>query len=362
MLVLPATATPPWWCPGSRRPGWSSGPRCSGSSPGTRPTTRSPRRRARRPAATAAIGDRTWARFLVDLLPPCRHPVPGQRRGRPAPGRKDAAEVDALRAAGAAADRVAAQLQAGEIPLVGRTEAEVSAELGRRLLAEGHHRVNFAIVAAGPNAASPHHEPGEPVIEAGEVVLCDFGGTMAGPGGVGYCSDITRCVAVGAPPRVAEAYAVLHEAQQAAVAGHRRARLRGRRRRRPPHHHRRRLRRVVHPPHRPRHRRRGARGPLHRRGQRHAAGGRATPSPSSPASTRPGRWGIRLEDIVVATDDGPDRPQPGRPRPRRRRRLSPAPHDRARRRHRSACSGPPAGCCSCGSPPAGARSASATAG
>ena len=50
--------------------------------------------------------------------------------------------------------------RAARIPLVGRTEAEVSADLGRRLLAEGHQRVNFAIVAAGENAASPHHEPG----------------------------------------------------------------------------------------------------------------------------------------------------------------------------------------------------------
>ncbi len=56
----------------------------------------------------------------------------------------------------------------------------MSAELGRQILAEGHHRVNFAIVAAGANAASPHHEPGARRIEADEVVLCDFGGTMLG--------------------------------------------------------------------------------------------------------------------------------------------------------------------------------------
>ena len=66
----------------------------------------------------------------------------------------------------------------GLIPLVGRTEAEVSADLSQRILAEGHHRVNFAIVAAGENAASPHHEAGHRVIREGEIVLCDFGGTM----------------------------------------------------------------------------------------------------------------------------------------------------------------------------------------
>jgi Xaa-Pro aminopeptidase len=117
-----------------------------------------------------------------------------------------------------AVDRIAAELQAGRIPLVGRTEAEVSADLSRRILAEGHHRVNFAIVAAGENAASPHHEAGHRVIREGEIVLCDFGGTMLDELGVGYCSDITRCVHVGQPPaELADAYAVLHDAQQAAV-------------------------------------------------------------------------------------------------------------------------------------------------
>jgi Xaa-Pro aminopeptidase len=141
-------------------------------------------------------------------------PVVGPLRAR-----KDPDEVRALRDAAEAADRVAAQLHAGEISLVGRTEAAVSADIGRRLVDEGHHRVNFAIVAAGDNAASPHHEPGDRIIRDGEVVLCDFGGTMLGADGIGYCSDITRCVHLGEPSdEMAEAYAVLLEAQQAAVA------------------------------------------------------------------------------------------------------------------------------------------------
>ena len=168
-----------------------------------------------------AIGDRTWARFVVDLqaaLPRATWRKASLVLG-PLRARKDAAEVEALRAAAAAADRVALALQSGEIDLVGRTEAQVSAELGRRLRAEGHQRVNFAIVAAGDNAASPHHEPGDRVIEVGEVVLCDFGGTMLDADGIGYCSDITRCVHLGEPSEeMAEAYAVLLDAQQAAVA------------------------------------------------------------------------------------------------------------------------------------------------
>jgi Xaa-Pro aminopeptidase len=172
-------------------------------------------------AGLAAIGDKTWARFLVDLLGrmPATRFVKGSDVTGPLRAVKDRAEITALRRAGAAVDRIAAQLQGGEIPLIGRTEADVSADLCRRILAEGHHKVNFAIVASGPNAASPHHEPGERIIGPGEVVLCDFGGTMAGHDGIGYCSDITRCVVTGEPSaELRDLYAVLLEAQLAAVA------------------------------------------------------------------------------------------------------------------------------------------------
>ena len=169
-----------------------------------------------RGARNVAVGDQLWARFLVELLPL----LPGVTYSRavdvvgPLRMAKTAFEIEALQRAGAAADRVAAQLQAGEIPLVGRTEAQVSADISARLIAEGHDVVNFAIVAAGENAASPHHHPGARVIRHGEIVLCDFGGTMAD-----YCSDITRCVFVGTPPaEITEAYAVLMEAQAASVA------------------------------------------------------------------------------------------------------------------------------------------------
>jgi Xaa-Pro aminopeptidase len=174
------------------------------------------------PVGVAAIGDRTWARFLVDLtarLDSTRWRKASDLIG-PLRAVKDATEIAALRTASAAADRVAIQLQAGDIALAGRTEAQISADLSRRLLAEGHHRVNFAIVASGPNAASPHHEAGERVVGAGDVVLCDFGGTLpADESGAGYCSDITRCVFVGEPPPAfRDLYAVLHDAQAQAVA------------------------------------------------------------------------------------------------------------------------------------------------
>ena len=172
-------------------------------------------------ADALAVGDHTWARFVLDLqaaLPAARFIATSAVLG-PLRAVKDKSEVETLRRAAEAVDRIAADLQAGAIPLVGRTEADVSADLGRRIVAEGHQHANFAIVAVGENAASPHHEAADRVIRPGDVVLCDFGGTMLDGDGVGYCSDITRCVHVGEPPaEVADAYAVLHEAQRAAVA------------------------------------------------------------------------------------------------------------------------------------------------
>ncbi|MGH9114994.1 MAG: M24 family metallopeptidase, partial [Acidimicrobiales bacterium] len=87
---------------------------------------------------------------------------------------------------------------------------------GRHLIDEGHQKVNFAIVGSGPNSASPHHDPGNRVIGPGEPVVCDFGGTLDG-----YCSDITRTVWTGgsAPPaEFAEMYTLLQGAQSAGVA------------------------------------------------------------------------------------------------------------------------------------------------
>ncbi|HXY44868.1 MAG TPA: aminopeptidase P family protein [Acidimicrobiales bacterium] len=168
-----------------------------------------------------AVSDRAWAVHLLALqatLPGAKI-RPASDVTAPLRAVKDAAEIAALRAAGAAADRVAAALLGGEIPLMGRREAEVSRELGRRLVAEGHAKVNFAIVGSGPNSASPHHEPGDRVIEPGDVVVCDFGGALRLDDTVGYCSDITRTVVTGEPdPAFSALYAVLESAQALAVA------------------------------------------------------------------------------------------------------------------------------------------------
>lgn len=256
-------------------------------------------------AQRIAIGDQMWSRFLVEMLPKLsgRSFVRSVEIVGPLRIRKDAAEIAALTSAGAAADRVAAQLQRGDIPLAGRTEAQVSADISARLLIEGHDVVNFAIVAAGDNAASPHHHPGDRVIKQGDIVLCDFGGTMRG-----YCSDITRCVHLGEPPAdIARAWNDLRRAQEAGVTAG-----------------------VV-----------GASCEsvdaaaravlvdagwgeffIHRTG--HGIGMEAHEEPYmvsgnsleiaaghafsvEPGIYLAGKWGMRLEDIVVATDTGPQR-------------------------------------------------------
>ncbi|MDQ4097351.1 MAG: aminopeptidase P family protein [Actinomycetota bacterium] len=166
--------------------------------------------------AGLAVSDRTWATFLLGLqraLPAARW-QPASTVTGPLRAVKDVDEVAALRRAAEAADRVAAQLVEGHVSLVGRTEAEVSRDLGDRLVAEGHQSVNFALVESGPNSASPHHDAGPRRIEPGEAVVCDFGGTLDG-----YCSDITRTVFTGPPPpEFVEVYEVVRQAQQAAVA------------------------------------------------------------------------------------------------------------------------------------------------
>jgi Xaa-Pro aminopeptidase len=159
-----------------------------------------------------ALQDQMWARFALRLravLDPAElveaGPTMSALRRIKSPG-----EVDRLRAAAAAAD-TAMSAVVGE-RLSGRTEAEVSRHIRELLIAAGHDDAGFAIVASGPNSASPHHDAGERVIEAGDAVVLDIGGTRAS-----YCSDTSRTAFVGDPdPEFAALYAVLREAQAAA--------------------------------------------------------------------------------------------------------------------------------------------------
>jgi Xaa-Pro aminopeptidase len=214
--------------------------------------------------------------------------------------RKDTAEVEQLRAAGAAIDRLHARM--GEFLKAGRTEAQVGADIAAAIVEEGHTAAAFVIVGSGPNGASPHHDVSDRVIESGDVVVVDIGGPLPS----GYYSDSTRTYAVGAEPpaRVQEAYAALQDAQERAVAAVRpavpaelvdavaRARLTdaglGERF----------LHRTGH----------GIGLDVHE--DPYIVGGNTTTlEPGMAFSVEPGiyldgDWGARIEDIVVVTDDG----------------------------------------------------------
>ena len=172
---------------------------------------------ARRLGDVAVVGlaDRMWALMVLRF----RAALPGARQElasvalRDLRARKSPAEVAALLAAGEAIDRVHAQVPDWLAP--GRTEREVAADISDAILAEGHATVDFAIVASGPNAASPHHSAADRILQRGDAVVVDIGGTMPS----GYCSDCTRTYAIGSPPAdFAAYYQVLKDAQDAACA------------------------------------------------------------------------------------------------------------------------------------------------
>ena len=167
------------------------------------------------PASSVGLSDRMWAMMVLRF----RAALPAAQLGlastalRGLRSRKSPAEVAALREAGAAIDRVHAAVPGWLRP--GRTELEVAADVVAAISREGHVRADFVIIASGPNAASPHHEPSARVLQPGDAVVVDIGGTMPS----GYCSDCTRVYAIGSPPaEFAAYYEVLRDAQDAACA------------------------------------------------------------------------------------------------------------------------------------------------
>jgi Xaa-Pro aminopeptidase len=172
---------------------------------------------AARLGTVSAVGlsDRMWALMVLRLraaLPSARQELASVAL-RELRARKSPAEVAALLEAGQAIDRVHARLPDWLRP--GRTEQDVAADIGEAIIAEGHAVVDFAIVASGPNGASPHHTAADRVLRAGDPVVVDIGGTMPS----GYCSDCTRTYVIGTPPAdFAAYYQVLKDAQDAACA------------------------------------------------------------------------------------------------------------------------------------------------
>ena len=163
------------------------------------------------PRGRYAISDSAWAMHLLGLqakLPETSYvsmtsTLPMLRAV------KDADELERLAAAGAAAD--AAFHDIVKVRFAGRRETEIGADLAAALRAHGHSEVDFTVVGSGPNGANPHHELGERVIEEGDMVVLDFGGIKDG-----YGSDTTRTVHVGEPTdEEREVHEIVRRAQQA---------------------------------------------------------------------------------------------------------------------------------------------------
>ncbi|MEU8482632.1 aminopeptidase P family protein [Streptomyces sp. NPDC048641] len=160
------------------------------------------------------ISDNAWAMHLIGLqktLPDTSYAslteaLPMLRAV------KDAAELERLTAAGEAADATYEEIKT--VPFAGRRESDVAGDLADLLRQFGHSQVDFTVVGSGPNGANPHHEAGERVIENGDMVVLDFGGLKHG-----YGSDTSRTVHVGEPTAEEQrVHDVVREAQAAGCA------------------------------------------------------------------------------------------------------------------------------------------------
>ena len=166
------------------------------------------------PGGPVAVGDRMWASHLLGLQRAAPEVTFGSASGVISRLRavKDADELAALARAGRAADEAFRRICTARFE--GRAEQDVARDLEVLLVEAGHARSDFAIVASGPNGASPHHEPGGRTIRARDAVVMDFGGVFGG-----YFSDTTRTVVVGeAPKGFPEVYDAVRTAHDAALA------------------------------------------------------------------------------------------------------------------------------------------------
>lgn len=164
---------------------------------------------------TIAFDDEARACFLMDLL----EVAPGtavRKAGSVMEAlriRKDAEELRLMRAAAATVDQTIEEAIALCTP--GRREADVDAALRAALLCRSpESEVAFTIVASGPNGAFPHHDTGNRALEAGDIVILDYGTRYEH-----YHSDITVTCSVGEPrdPEARRVYRVVWEAQQRAL-------------------------------------------------------------------------------------------------------------------------------------------------
>ena len=211
---------------------------------------------------------------------------------------KSPEEIQTLSQAAALADRaMAVGIEACQ---PGASERQAAYKIAAYFMENGAQNVDFTIVASGPNGAFPHHEVSDRVMQTGDTVILDIGATFKD-----YKSDITRVVHLGEPPQeVLDVYSAVLKANQAGIA----AALAGGK-----------ARQVDH----------AARASLgndglgeyfvHRTGHGLGMEGHEPPWITSTSETilesgmvfsvepgvyLPGKFGVRIEDIVTVTDDG----------------------------------------------------------
>ena len=159
-----------------------------------------------------ACSDRMWAMHVLRIQRALPHAsfLAASRILGPLRAIKDPEEVDRLARAARYADEAFGRVTRSRLESV--TERDVAGRLTELLLELGNEQVTFTIVGSGPNAASPHHRPGDRTIQARDPVVMDFGGRAAG-----YCSDITRTVAIReATVELREVHDIVREAQERA--------------------------------------------------------------------------------------------------------------------------------------------------
>jgi Xaa-Pro aminopeptidase len=138
--------------------------------------------------------------------------VPADSLLAPLRRRKSAEEVEALARAATQADRAMQVAVSACQP--GVTEADVAWAVEAAFRQDGAEAVDFTLIASGPNGAYPHHHSGKRRLQEGDAIIIDIGATLNG-----YKSDITRMVHLGEPPaEFSQAYAAVLDANERARA------------------------------------------------------------------------------------------------------------------------------------------------
>lgn len=164
------------------------------------------------PNGTFGISDSAQSIHLLELLKegPDRRFRPLSLRLPMLRAVKDDNEIDRLMMASAAVD--AAYREIVRVRFAGRRECDIATDLARLLEYFGHEQVDFTVVGSGPQGANPHHQAGERIIRRGDAVVLAFSGLVHG-----YASGTTRTVSVGRPrPDVSHVHHVVRAAQEAA--------------------------------------------------------------------------------------------------------------------------------------------------